>query len=416
MTGQAPKRGGLRRAFSHRNFALYTAGNFPSQIGVWAQRVAIGWLAWELTKSPLILGVIGFADLIPIVILNPFAGYFTDRFDRLRLAKILQIMNFVVTSMLTLCAYAGWLNIELLILFAFLTGIDHALFQPVRSSLNSVLVPPEDRPAAIAFGGLSWNSARFVGPAIGGLLIPTAGANFVFLVNALLYGWFFAALWLLRLPPTPKRVPSQIGVVGEIIAGYRYSLSHPVIGTLFITLGSASFLIRPVVELLPGFAAGVFERGPEGLAWLTSAMGVGAMISSLWVTQRGRTDGLARIATHSLLLAMAALIVFAYSPRFEIAVLCMAAVGLQYSLFATCIQVIIQTIADEHMRGRVLAVYGMLWIGMAAFGALATGALSEILGLRLPIALDGAAIFLVWLWAVRSQKSVNAELAKHGID
>jgi MFS family permease len=416
VTDQTQRRGGLRRAFSHRNFAIYTAGNFPSQIGVWAQRVAIGWLAWELTKSPFILGVIGFADLIPIVILNPFAGYFTDRFDRLRLAKILQFMNLIVTSLLTFCAYAGWLEIELLILFAFLTGVDHALFQPVRSSLNSVLVPAEDRPAAIAFGGLSWNSARFVGPALGGLLIPTAGPNFVFLLNALLYGWFFAGLWLLRLPNQHKRAPSQIGVLGEIIAGYRYSFSHPVIGTMFIMLGGASFLTRPVVELLPGFAAGVFERGPEGLAWLTSAMGVGAMVSSLWVAQRGRTDGLARIATHSLLFSMAVLIVFAYSPRFEIAVLCMAAVGLQYSLFATCIQVVIQTIAEEQMRGRVLALYGMLWIGMAAFGALATGALSEIYGLRLPIALDGAAIFLVWLWAMRSQKRVDAELAKRGVD
>jgi MFS family permease len=368
-----------------------------------------------LTKSPFILGVIGFADLIPIVILNPFAGYFTDRFDRLGLAKILQFINFGVTALLAGCAYSGWLGIELLILFAFLTGMDHALFQPVRSSLNSVLVPPEDRPVAIAFGGLSWNSARFVGPAVGGLLIPTAGPNIVFLLNALLYGWFFAALWLLRLPKQPKRSPSQIGVLGEILAGYRYSLSHPVIGTMFVMLGGASFLTRPVVELLPGFAAGVFERGPEGLAWLTSAMGVGAMVSSLWVAQRGRTDGLARIATHSLLLAMTVLIVFAYAPRFEIAVICMAAVGLQYSMFATCIQVVIQTIADEHMRGRVLALYGMLWIGMAAFGALLTGALSEVLGLRLPIAIDGAVIFLVWLWAMRSQKRVNAELMKHGI-
>lgn len=416
MTDQAQRRGGLRRAFSHRNFVLYTAGNFPSQISVWAQRVAIGWLAWELTHSPFILGVIGFADLIPIVLLNPFAGYFTDRFDRVRLAKILQFMNIVITASLALCAYAGLLEIELLILFAFLTGMDHALFQPVRSALNSILVPPEDRAPAIAFGGLSWNSARFVGPALGGAMIAAWGPNLVFLINALLYMWFFLALWLLRLPAQPKRAASKVGVFGEIIGGYRYALSHPVIGTMFIVLGAASFLTRPVVELLPGFAAGVFERGPEGLAWLTSAMGVGAMVSSLWVAQRGRADGLARISTHSLLLSMIALMIFAYAPRFEIAVLCMAAVGLQYSMFATCIQVVIQTIAEEHMRGRVLALYGMLWIGMAAFGALFTGGLSEVLGLRLPIAADGAAIFLVWLWAMRSQKRVNAELVKHGIN
>ena len=226
--------------------------------------MAIGWLAWELTKSPFILGVVGFADLIPIVLLNPFAGYFTDRFDRIGLAKILQFINFVITSSLVLCAYAGWLEIELLILFAFLSGMDHALFQPVRSSLNSIMVPPEDLAPAIAFGGLSWNSARFVGPAVGGAIIAVAGVNLVFLINALLYIWFICALWLLRVPKQPKRAPSKVGVVGEIVSGYRYALGHPVIGTMFIMLGAASLLARPVVELLPGFAAGVSIAVPRG--------------------------------------------------------------------------------------------------------------------------------------------------------
>lgn len=415
MTEQAHQRGGLRRAFSHRNFVLYTTGNFPSQIGVWAQRVAIGWLAWELTKSPFMLGVIGFADLIPIVLLNPFSGYLTDRFDRVGLARTLQLMNVVVTACLATAGYAGWLNIELLVLFAFLTGIDHAMFQPVRSALASVLVPPEDLAPAVAFGGLSWNSARFIGPAVGGVLLNVADANLVFLLNAILYFWFLAGLCLLRLPAQPKRAPSQTGLVGEILGGYRYALGHPVIGPMFIMLGATSFLVRPVVELLPGFAAGVFGQGPEGLAWLTSAMGIGAMGSGLWIAQRGRSEGLARMSIHSLIMALAVLVGFAYAPRFEIAVVCMAGVGFQYSLFATCIQVVVQSIAAEHMRGRVLALYGMLWIGMAAIGSLVTGALSEALGLRLPIAINGAVILLVWLWSLRRRKRIEQELAKHGI-
>lgn len=415
MAATSTSRGGLRRAFSHRNFVIYTSGNFPSQIGVWAQRLAIGYLAWEWTGSGFVLGLIGFADLIPIVLLNPFAGYFTDRFDRLTLARLIQLLNVLVTGCLTFCAYAGWLNIQLLVLFAFLTGIDHALFQPVRSALASVLVPPEDLAPAIAFGGLSWNSARFVGPAVGGFLLTIADAKFVFLINALLYFWFYCGLWLLRLSAQPKRKPTQIGVFGEILAGYRYAFRHPVIGPMFIMLGTTSFLVRPVVELLPGFAVGVFERGPEGLAWLTSAMGIGAMASSLWVAQRGRSDGLAKYAVHSLLISMIFLILFAYSPRFEIAVLCMAAVGIQYSLFATCIQVVIQSVAEEHMRGRVLALYGMLWIGMAAFGALATGGLSDFIGLRFPIALDGGLIVLLWLWSLRAQRRMNPELEKREI-
>ena len=205
-------------------------------------------------------------------------------------------------------------------------------------------------------------------------------------------------------------------MVGEIVAGYRYALQHPAIGPLFVLLGCASFLTRPVVELLPGFAAAVFGFGhdAEGLAWLLSAMGIGAMASGLWIAQRGRTEGLTRIITHTLLGSLVALILFAYTSRFDVAVVCMAAIGFMYSLFATCIQVIVQSVAAEHMRGRVLALYGILWIGSAAFGALLTGALSEVLGLRLPIAADGAVCFLVWLWAIRSQKRVNTELQKQG--
>ena len=149
-------------------------------------------------------------------------------------------------------------------------------------------------------------------------------------------------------------------------------MRHPAIGPLFFLLGCASFLTRPVIELLPGFAAAEFGFGRDagGLAWLLSAMGVGAMASGLWIAQRGRMEGLTRITTHTILGSIVALILFAYTSRFEIAVVCMAAIGFMYSLFATCIQVLVQSVAAEHMRGRVLALYGMLWIGTAAFGAL----------------------------------------------
>jgi predicted MFS family arabinose efflux permease len=170
-----------------------------------------------------------------------------------------------------------------------------------------------------------------------------------------------------------------------------------------------------VVELLPGFAAAVFERGPDGLAWLTSAMGVGAMTSGIWIAQRGRIEGLPRITVHTLLLAAAVLIGFASTDWFPLAVGCMALVGFQYSLFATCIQTMIQSVADEQMRGRVLALYGFVWIGFAAFGSLVIGAFSELFGLQPPIAACGAACLLVWLWARRSHKRIAAELAARGL-
>lgn len=415
MVDKTPKRGGLRRVFSHRNFVIFASGNFPSQLGVWAQRVALGWLAWKLTESGLVLGLLGFVDLIPIILLSPFSGYITDRFDRLTLAKIIMSTNVIVTTTLASLAYLDLLNIHLLLLFAFLTGIDHAMFQPVRSVLISSLVSKEDLGAAIAINGFSWNSARFIGPAIAGPVLLFYGANIIFLVNAALYIWFLMSFWFLRLPPQPPRKPSTIGMKGEIFAGYQYVFRHPVIGPLLAILACASFLTRPVVELLPGFASGVFGRGPDGLAWLTSAMGIGAMASGFWIAQRGRIEGMPRITSNTLLSGAFVLILFAWTERFEVAVLCMVAIGFQYSLYATCIQTMVQSVAEEHMRGRVLALYGVTWIGFAAIGSLVMGALSEWFGLRIPIGAGGVVCLLVWLWASRVQKRVAAELITAGI-
>ena len=229
MSRKNPRRGGLVGAFSHRNFAIFAVGNFPSQCGVWAQRLAIGWLTWELTKSPWWLGLMGFADLVPVVLLSPFAGYLADRFERIKLARIIQFMNVIVTAALTVTAFVGWLNVELLLLFAFITGMDHAFFQPIRSSLPPALVPRADLPAAIAFGGFTWNSARLIGPAMGAIILKFLNVEAVFLINTFLYLWFFAALWIVKVPPEPDRKPSGLSVLGDIIAGYRYAVSHPLI-------------------------------------------------------------------------------------------------------------------------------------------------------------------------------------------
>jgi predicted MFS family arabinose efflux permease len=324
-------------------------------------------------------------------------------------------MNVLVTATLATLAYADLLTIHLLLLFAFMTGIDHALFQPVRSVLISAFVTREDLPAAIAINGFSWNSARFIGPAIAGIVLKFSGANIIFLVNAILYGWFLLSFWVLRLPPQPKQTPSKLGMSGDIAAGYRYAFRHKVIGPLLAILACASFLTRPVVELLPGIAEGVFAQGPDGLAWLLSAMGIGAMASGFWIAQRGKIDGLPQITSNTLLSGVLVLILFAWTDQFAVAVLCMAAIGFQYSLYATCIQTMVQSVAEEHMRGRVLALYGVTWIGCAAVGSLVMGALSEWFGLRLPIGVGGVVCLLVWLWASRVQKRVAGELDRLGI-
>lgn len=354
----------------------------------------------------------GFADLVPVVLLSPVAGYMADRFERIKLARIIQFLNATVTALLAITAFAGWLNIELLLLFAFITGMDHAMFQPIRSSLPPELVPREDRPAAIAFGGFTWNSARLIGPAIGAVILHYFDVNTVFLVNTFLYLWFFAALWMVRVPPAPKRPPSGLSILGDIIAGYRYAASHPVIGPALVILFGSSFLTRPLVELLPGFSSGVFGQGPGGLAILTSAMGVGAVMAGITIAQRGQFEGLARITAYAVLVGAIVLVVFTNTTHFGVAVACMVLFGVQYSLVGTCIQSLIQAVAEDTMRGRVLALYGLIWIGSAAIGSLVMGALSEVFGLSKPIAVSGMVCLVVFVFAWRKKESIEAIIVK----
>ena len=400
-------------AFSHRNFAIFAIGNFPSQCGVWAQRLAIGWLTWELTKSPWWLGLMGFADLIPVVLLSPLAGYLADRFERITLARIIQFMNVGVTTMLTIIAFAGLLNVEILLLFAFITGVDHALFQPIRTSLPPALVPREDLPAAIAFGGFTWNSARLIGPAFGAVILEVFNVEAVFLINTFLYLCFFTALWVVKVPPQADREPSGLSIIGDIIAGYRYATSHPLIRPSLIILFGSSFLTRPLVELLPGLSSSVFHQGAGGLAILTSSMGIGAVLAGITIAQRGKFEGLATITTYAVLVGAMVLMIITNTSHFGIAIFGMILFGIQYSLVGTCVQSIIQAVSDDKMRGLVLALYGLIWIGGAAIGSVVMGALSEVFGLTRPLAVSGAICLGVFLYSYFMKNKIESQIIKH---
>jgi predicted MFS family arabinose efflux permease len=170
-----------------------------------------------------------------------------------------------------------------------------------------------------------------------------------------------------------------------------------------------------VVELLPGFAAAVFGKGPEGLAWLTSAMGLGAVVGGIWLGARGHVKGLVTVAVFAMAFTAFFLLVFTTTARFEIAVLCMAGIGVMYVVTGTSIQTLVQTVVDPAIRGRVLAIYGMIWIGGASVGALIMGTMSEWFGLRAPVAAGAVVVIAVWIWAMRVRKRIAEMVEGHDL-
>ncbi len=406
LAGFAP----IVRVFSHRNYAFYMGGMIPNLVTIWMQRLGVGWLAWELTESTTWLGVIAAADLLPMLFLAPIAGAITDRNVPLTLQKITQAFACVHAFGLAAFTLAGWMDIWLLLGFALFHGFTHTLASTSRHAIVPSTVPREQLATAIALDSAFFNASRFVGPAAAGLVIPFAGVGGTFLANVVGCLVFLVALFMMDLAP-PVRAPrgrrSVFADVGESLA---YVRSHAGIGPLFLILTVVSILFRPVQDMLPGFAGAVFKSDAVGLAWLTSAMGAGAMVSAVWIALRSRVSGLTMAIAGAFLILDVVTLGLVATPFLSIAVFFAAASGFALNTMSTGAQALVQYAVDDAHRGRVMGLYTLIYRGTPAIGALALGAVAEFAGLRWTFAAAAAVGLAVWLPTLPRRRSMRRAL------
>ncbi len=406
---------GLRhipKTLGQPNYGIYVAGNSLSLVGSWMQRVAVGWLAWELSHSGTVLGIVAFADLATTLMTGPFGGVLADRLDRRLLLTIGQSLNMVLSFALALLTAGGLITVPLLILIIGLNGAIIGINQPARLALVPALVPRDHLPTAVAINSLVFNLARFIGPAIAGVVILNIGTAFVFFLNAFSFISFLFALSRLDLPAIDHRASGQkpAPMIQAIAEGLRYVVRHKGIGPLLALHATMAVTARPYVELLPGFAGAVFERGAGGLATLSSAVGLGAIAAGLFLAQRGSQHGLANTAMLAALLIALSALGLALSPTFWVAVLAVTSGGFGMVVAGVGTQTLMQTAVDEAVRGRVLSLFGLVFRSGPAIGALVMGVASEWIGLRWPLAIGalfGAAAFAC-LWHRR--RSISSAL------
>jgi MFS family permease len=399
----------IGRAFANRNYAIYAAGNAVSLVGTWVQRVAVGWFAWELTHSGFWLGAVAFADLFPVVVVGPLAGVLADRIQRWKLVLACQIAALAQAGLLFVLAALGAIGVEGLVLLTFALGFIVGVHQPARLSFVPSLVPARDLATAVAISSVIFNLARFVGPAISGLVIVGFGIAPAFLLNALSYLAAIAALLALRLgPERPAERRAAGGVVREAHAGIRYAFRHPAIARLLSLSLAVSLFARPLLELLPAFADAAFAMGAGGLAALTSAAGLGALAAGLWLAQRGAVAGLSRIALASAFVSGLAAALFAAVPSFALALPAAAAAGFGMVASGISVQTLIQSCVEDAMRGRVLSLWGLIFRGAPALGAFAMGWLSGYVGLAPPPVAGGLLCAALALLAFRWRRRLVA--------
>jgi predicted MFS family arabinose efflux permease len=400
--------GAIPRTLAHPNFGTYVAGSSVSLIGTWMQRIGVGWLAWELSHSGAVLGLVAFADLFPTVVIGPFGGALADRVDRLRTIRIAQVLIMLQSLILFILTVTGLITVPLLIALVLFAGVVIGFNQPARLALIPSLVPRADLATAVAINSIVFKGARFLGPPHAGLAIDWLGVAAVFALNALTFLAFLFALQHLRLPPLapPRTKGSMLAAVAE---GLRYTRAHGGIGPILLLQAILAVSARPFFELLPGFAADVFARGASGLAMLSSSVGIGAVVAGLWLAQRGQAQLTLIVLLNSLLIALSTL-GFALSTWFPLAVLCVALDGFAMVVAGVGTQTLIQGVVEEHMRGRVLSLFGLIFRGGPALGALAMGAASELVGLQAPLAVGALLGVIACLVLWRQRRSIDAGL------
>lgn len=381
-----------RSALKNRNFLIYIIGSTISLHGLWIYRVALGWFAWELTESEFWVGVVTFTQFAPVVIFGPLFGVLADRFDRRAASVFINSLSVMNNLLLALLTALGNVDIYVLSLFSLMQGTLDGAHMPVRISLVPNIVSRAQLQSAIATNSIAFNVSRFIGPAIAGFIIAYMGVATAFAVNAVSYIAFLIAVLVITLRPAAQRTQAHANVWREMKDGFRYVLNHkPIRALLAITAVSACFGRGPL-EMLPAFADAVFQRGSGGLAILTAAVGAGAIIAGLLLA--GGPTWL-RIRVVGLFLVGGGLlnIFLGVVSEFAAGIVLVTLIGFVLSIVGVGSQILLQSVVDDEVRGRVSGIWGIMAFGGTAFGGLAIGIGATIWGL-------GNAVFVTGILCV----------------
>jgi MFS family permease len=391
------------------NFSWYMGGQTIALIGMWAQKIAIGWLTWELTRSNFWLGAIAFADLFPTVLITPFAGVIADRVDRLNMSRLCQTLAGIHACLLATLTFSGLIEIWSLFALTLVLGIVLAFSTAARLALVPNLMEAEYVPAAIAIDSSIYNMARVVGPMIAAGMISLLGTGATFVFNAICYVAFVFCMFRIH------RVRNEsLGRGGNVLAqtteGIRYAAHHPGIGPALILLAAAAIGVKPFLELLPGLADGVFQAGVEGFAFFSAISGAGAIIAGVWMAARGAIQGTTRIAFAAMLLGVIGVFTVCATQIIWVGLLGTFLVGAAVTLAGTSTQIMMQNSVDGAMRGRVMSLYGVVHRGAPALGAVIIGITAEQIGLQPAMIGGGVVTGIVFVVMLRRYRPMVATL------
>ena len=398
------------RALGHRNFRLFFAGQSISLIGTWMTRVAISWLVYRLTKSALLLGMVGFAGQIPAFLLAPLGGVIVDRFDRQKLLIWTQVLAMLQSLMLAALTLAHIITIPEILALSVLQGVINALDMPARQSFMVKMVEDKaDLSNAIAINSSMVNVARLVGPALAGMLIAATNEGWCFLIDGISYIAVVISLLMMRIAAA-REASAGAGVFEQLREGWSYVTGFVPIRTILTLFALLSLMGWPFMVLMPLFAAQVLHGGPHTMGFLMGAVGVGALVCALSMAMRRTVRGLVKMLPVAASIFGAGLILFGLSRSLWLSMLLMLFTGFGMMQGMAATNTILQTLVEEKMRGRVMSYYTMAFVGMAPFGSLLSGAMAHALGAPRTVIISGVACIAGALWFTTRLNAIRVVL------
>lgn len=384
------------RALRHPNFRIFWLGQVFSLTGNWMQVVGQNWLVYRLTGSTLMLGAVGFVALIPVLPISLLGGVIIDRTSKRWLLFLTQSALIMCALALALLTWSGRVQVWHVIVVSFLMGAIGSVDLPARQTFVVDLVGRDDLMNAIALTTSIFNVARVVGPALAGLLVAWQGEASCFFLNALSFMPFIVGLPFMRLP-VPAAPTDEPSLTGGLVQGFKYLLGQPVILALMSMMVVSSFTVLPYLTLMPAFAQDVLDVGPQGLGFLMAAVGIGAIAGALFVANLDAGRSRSFLTVGALLLPLS-VIAFCLSRRFLLALIVLVIVGTGTTWVQSMLNTLVQLNLQDDMRGRIMSLYLLLYVGMQRAGGLQIGYVAELVGVSLSLGLSAALCLFYFLF------------------
>jgi MFS family permease len=391
----APIRG-LLSSLRFRDFRLLWTGTIFMSAGQWIQQVTLGWLAYDMTGSAVVLGTISGLRALPFLVVTPTAGVLADRMDRRKLLIGIEAVLAITAVLMGLLVASGLVEVWHLIVFAFLTAAVWAMSAPLRQVLVPAVVPREALTNAVALNSLAFNLTKVVGPTVGGFLIAAFGPAGNFQLQAIAYASVIVAIYAMRVAPQDTDAARRSSVTANLREGLAYVRSTPVVLGLVIAALVPSVFAMPYMALMPVFQKDVLHEGPEALGLLLAAPGLGAVMAALLLAALGNFRRKGALLLVSLGALGATLILFSQTTLLPLALLMLVGVGGCQVFYAALTNTLLQTIVPDELRGRVISIY-MLDHGLSPAGSLVAGVSTAIFGAPLTVAAMGATVIALAL-------------------